>query len=158
MEKLTPSAQAYWQSYLKTLSPSEQHELAQAFVESSVAGNVEIADRLLALYLNGKKTAGSSLVQDFVVSGDPLPKVGDFWIILDSKSNPRCIVKTVRLEINLFKDVGEKIAKAEGEGDLSLWQWRVGHRKFFTPSLERFGISDLDQAEVITHFFEVVYR
>ncbi len=144
----------YWKRSLGSLSvkPIDPH------VEASIAGNNEIADSLLELYLEGKKTAGSSLVKDFESAGDELPKVGDYWIILDSGKDPRCIVKTVRVEIYRFDRVPEEVAVAEGEGDLSLGYWRKAHRDFFTPFLKGWGIIDLDKERVVTEFFEVVFK
>ena len=100
--------------------------------------------------------AGSSLVKDFETAGDPLPEVGNYWIILDSREKPRCLVKTVRVVISLFREIPEEVARAEGEGDLTVADWQRGHRAFFTPSLTKWGIPDLDEAEVITEFFDVL--
>lgn len=121
-------------------------------------GNKQIADSLVSLYLSGKKSAGSGLVKDYEIEGDPLPQIGNFWIILNSNEEPVCIVKTVRIEIQKFENVSPEIAKAEGEGDLSLAYWREAHRAFFVPLLPRLGIEDLNSALVVTEFFEIVYR
>ena len=126
-------------------------------VHAAVAGNLEIADQLLALYLNGKKTAGSSLEKDYVVTGDAFPKIGNYWIILDSQNNPRCIVKTVRVESYQFDQVPEEVAIAEGEGDLSLNYWRQAHISFFTPYFKDWGVSDIDKETLIVEFIEVVF-
>lgn len=144
----------YWNSYLSTLDEKP----TQPMVEASIAGNEEIADQLLDLYLMGKKTAGSGLVKDYELSGDDLPKVGNYWIILDSQKVPRCIVKTVRVEIHQFDQVPKEVAIAEGEGDLSLEYWQKAHIEFFTPFLENWKIDDLNKEQVVTEFFEVVYK
>ena len=154
MKHLSASEQRFWQQYID--SQPEPPENPQ--VEASIAGNQEIADELLELYLVGKKTAGSGLVKDYEMAGDPLPRVGQFWIILNSAKNPQCLVKTVRVEIHPFDEVTEEIAIAEGEGDLSLDYWRKVHREFFTPYLKELAIEDLDKAEVVTEFYEVVWK
>jgi uncharacterized protein YhfF len=153
---LETTTQSFWDSYLDTLT--EDFDFSENRIEASIAGNHEIADELLSLYLSGKKTAGSGLVKDYELSGDPLPKVGNFWIILDSKDQPKCIVKTVRVEFNRFDQVPEEVAKAEGEGDLSLEYWYEGHRNFFQPFLNEWGIDNLDEEMVVTEFYEVVYK
>jgi uncharacterized protein YhfF len=152
--KLNERELAYWKSYLKALPEKPLNR----FVEAGIPGDDKIADQLLALYLSGKKSAGSSLVKDFEIAGDPLPEVGNFWIILDSNKEPRCIVKTVRVEIYQFDQVPEEVAIAEGEGDLSLEYWREAHIDFFTPFLESWGITDLDREKLITEFYELVHR
>ena len=151
---MNKNAQDYWNSYLKTLA----HEPSNFHVEAGIAGNKEIADELLELYLSGKKTAGSGLVKAYKLAGDSLPKVGNHWIILDSGDEPRCIVKTNRVEQYQFDQVPEEVAIAEGEGDLSYEYWREAHIKFFTPFLDEWGISDLDKETLVTEFYEVVFK
>lgn len=151
---LSLAAQAFWQRYL--VSPNAERQLSGS-VHAAVAGTGEMADALLSLYLSGRKTAGSGLVKDYTAAGDPLPNIGDFWIVLDSKGVPGCILRTVRVEINMFKDVSPAIALAEGEGDLSLEYWRKAHKAAFAPHLSRLGIKNLNRAEVLTEFFALVF-
>jgi len=144
----------FWNKYLSTL-PEKPKNLS---VRASMAGNRELANKLLNLYLIGHKTAGSGLVKDYQNCNEQLPKVGEFWIILDSNSVPKCIVKTIKVEINNFDQIPESIAIAEGEGDLSLEYWKKAHRTFFTPFLKKLGIDMLDKAQIITEHFEVVFK
>lgn len=155
MTKLKPAELAFWQDYRRA-RPQDQ-VAPDAVISASVAGDKRNADELLQLYLDKKKTAGSSLIIDYETSGDPLPKVGNFWIILDSSGVPKCIVKCVGIEIHRFDQVPEKIAIAEGEGDLSLGYWTKAHREFFEPYLPRWKVTDLDKERVITEFFDVVW-
>lgn len=151
---LNTSQQKFWDKYTSTLSTP----LIEPIIEVNIAGNNEIADELLSLFLEGKKTAASSLLKDYKICGDPLPTIGHHWMILNSKKEPKCIVKTIRIERNKFKDVTAEIARAEGEGDLSLDYWRKAHVDFFTPFLKEWKIDDLNEEEVITEFYEVVYK
>jgi uncharacterized protein YhfF len=144
----------YWEDFCKSIGIHAD----QAYVEASVAGNETNSEELLLLYLQGKKTAGSGLVRDYEMAGDDLPKLGNYWIILDSKEKPRCIVKTIKVVTHAFKDVPEEVAKAEGEGDLSIDFWRKAHRDFFTPYLTDLGIENLDEAKIVTEFYQVVFK
>ena len=125
---------------------------------ASFAGNEQVTDQLLNLYLSGRKTAASSLVKDYQRSGESLPKVDDHWIILDSQKNPRCIAKTVKVLTYQFSRVPEEVVRAEGEGDLSVSYWKKAHEKFFAPFLKDFGIDDINTADVITEFYEIVFK
>ena len=62
--------------------------------------------------------------------------------------------ETTRVEVNPFIKVGNGITLAEGDG--SLENWRKVHREFFGSYLVQLGIDDLDQALVVTEFFEVL--
>jgi uncharacterized protein YhfF len=124
----------------------------------SIPGSDALADELVDLYLKGEKTAASGLVLEYKKSGDPLPSVGDYWIVLNRTRQPRVLVKTIRVVVNKFKDVTEDIARAEGEGDKTLKSWRDGHEKFFLGQQKVLGFKDLSEEEVVTEFFEVVFQ
>ncbi len=153
---LEPRAQACWSRYLARLAPDDPARTAR--VEASPAGSPEITDRLLALYLAGRKPAGSSLLADFQAHGEALPQVGDHWIVLDSRGAPRLILRTARVEQHRFADIPEEVARAEGEGDSSVADWKRLHAGFFAPFLEQWGVASLEEATVITELFEEVHR
>lgn len=156
MQNLNKTQKQYWDSYVFTL-PSSLRSM-KLNVSASYAGNKEITDELLNLYLTGKKTAGSSIVEDFLSTGDELPKIGNYWIFLNSKEEPSCILKTVDIKIHKFNEVPVAIAAAEGEGDLSLEYWRKVHTGLYAPFLDAWGLKRIEDATVITEFFNVVYR
>lgn len=153
--QLAASEQAFWHNYLDSQHKKTDLEYT---VEASPAGNLSITDELISLYLAGKKSAGSGLVEDYQVTGDALPKVGNYWIVLDSHSEPRLILKTVKTEIHPFLQVPEYIAIAEGEGDLSLAHWRAVHAKFYEADLSSWKLKHINDAHVITEFFEIVWK
>ena len=144
----------FWQSYLNTLTV----QLIDPIVTSGMAGNAQLADELLELILKEKKTAGSGLLKAYQIENEDIPKVGNYWIILDSKSIPRCIVQTVKVEINRFDQVSESVAIAEGEGDLSMYYWQKAHSAFFAPFLKSWDIDNLDEELVVTEYFHLVYE
>jgi 5-formyltetrahydrofolate cyclo-ligase len=155
MTKLKPAELEFWRNYRGAKPRDEVSN--DAAISASIAGDDRNADELLQLYLNGKKTAASSLLIGYENAGEPLPQVGDFWIILNSGGVPKCIVKTIRVEIHRFDRVPESVATAEGEGDLSLAYWTKAHREFFQPYLQRLNVEDLSQERVITEFYDVVW-
>ncbi len=156
MQHLKQPELKFWQEYLNSLDNSMRP--INPTVSAGYAGSPEITDELLALYLSGKKNAGSSILEDFLSCGDPVPKVGDYWIFLDSKANPRIILLTEKVVLHKFYDVPKEIAIAEGEGDLSIEYWREVHADLYQPQLENWGVKNLDEATVITEFFSIVYR
>ena len=156
MNSLKAQEQAYWESYLDSMP--EDRRPNEAFISAGYAGNSEITDELLGLYLSGRKTAGSSILEDFLAAGVPPPKVGNYWIYLNSFGMPSCILRTEEVVTHKFRDVPEEIAIAEGEGDLSLDYWKKIHSELYFPFLKSWGVGDINSATVITEFFSVVYR
>ena len=58
MRPLNPGEQEFWNEYLATLPEGERPR--DPFVMASQAGTAAITGELIALYLEGKKSAGSS--------------------------------------------------------------------------------------------------
>jgi uncharacterized protein YhfF len=71
---LKPLEIAYWQADVNSTDNAEK--LGQAFLSAGYAENPQITDELLVLYLNGKKTSGSSVVEGVHSADDPLPQGG----------------------------------------------------------------------------------
>ena len=98
----------------------------------SFGANEEQADALLALVLDGTKTATAGALWDYESDGEELPEVGSLSIILDGRGHPRALIECTAIEVVPFDEVDEEHARLEGEGDLSLEFWREVHQQFFT--------------------------
>ncbi|MCK9782016.1 MULTISPECIES: ASCH domain-containing protein [Enterobacterales] len=96
----------------------------------SFGDNAQLADELAMLVIDGKKTATCSSLSGFF-SDSVIPVIGGFNIILNSKNEPVCVIRTRSLQLIRFNEVTEELAKREGEGDLSLSYWQEGHKAFF---------------------------
>lgn len=90
------------------------------------------ADRLLALVLDGTKTATSSALWDYEEENAPLPEAGDLSIVLDADDHPRALIRTTSVRVVPFDEVDDVHAFHEGEGNRTLEYWRDAHRAFFT--------------------------
>lgn len=91
----------------------------------------EHADALLALVLAGIKTGTSSYVWEYEADGEPLPRAGQYNVILDGAGRPAAILRTVSVEVVPFNLVSAEHAHAEGEDDRTLESWRRIHRSFY---------------------------
>ncbi|WP_336645621.1 ASCH domain-containing protein [Microbacterium sp. USHLN186] len=91
----------------------------------------EHADSLLALVIEGRKTATASSVWDYESTGDALPVVGEHSVILDGGARPRAVLRTTAVEVVPFDAVTAEHAHAEGEGDRTLQYWRAVHERFW---------------------------
>lgn len=98
----------------------------------SFGAGAEQADELLALVLEGTKTATASALWDFEAEDEPLPEPGTLSIILDGSDQPRALIETTDVTIVPFDEVDAEHARLEGEGDRSLEHWRDVHQRFFT--------------------------
>ncbi len=115
------------------------------------------ADLLAQLVLEGTKTATASAYDLYAVDNDPLPEVGSYDVVLDSKDQAVCIIQIKKVSLVPFKEVSEKHVFKEGEGDKSLDYWRDAHEAFFKPYFEECGLTFTPESLIVLEEFEVVY-
>lgn len=122
----------------------------------SFGADPDQADRLLALVLDGTKTATASAFEDYT-EDDPVPERGALSIVLDGAGHPRALLATTEVEVVPFDQVDAEHAAAEGEGDRSLAQWRADHERFFT-TVDPLGRGFRNDMPVVLERFEVLYQ
>lgn len=114
-------------------------------------------DKLAELVMKGIKTATSSLYILYEIERESLPEEDSYSVVLDSRGNAKCIIKTTKVYVVPFNSVSATHAYREGEGDRSLAYWRAVHRKFFTDCLKEAGLSFDETMDVVCEEFEIVY-
>lgn len=116
------------------------------------------ADLLAHLVATGEKTATASAYPLYELENEPLPAIGAYSVILDSKDNAVCIIQTKKVTIVPFYEVSAEHAYKEGEGDKSLDFWREVHEKFFTECLNEARLKFTPAMKVVCEEFAVVYK
>lgn len=114
------------------------------------------ADQLAELVKAGIKTATCSMLCFYELEGEPLPQIGDYSVILNSRNEAICIIRTTNVYITTFDKVSEKHAFLEGEGDRTLDDWRRVHQAFFIDELKSVGKSFNNKMELVCEEFEAV--
>ncbi|RMI12958.1 ASCH domain-containing protein [Cellulomonas triticagri] len=114
----------------------------------------EVADALLALVLEGTKTATSAALPEYAAADEPLPVKGDLSIVLDGAGRPGALIRTTAVARVPLGEVGEEHAAAEGEGDRTLATWRTEHEALWRATLGEDVGPDL---AVVTERFELLY-
>lgn len=119
--------------------------------------DAEQADALLALVLDGTKTATASAYWDYEAEGEALPEAGTMNIVLDGSGHPRALVAITDVRTVAFDDVSEEHAYLEGEDDRTLASWREVHERFFTDNAahDRGFSNDMP---VVLERFQVLYQ
>lgn len=149
------AVEAMWADFLRA-HPNESSWTSELVAEF-FGDSPEMADELLALVLAGTKRATAGTVRDFEREGQPLPRIGGYWIACDGRGRPGAVLQTVELRLGVLDSVDDAFAWDEGEGDRTRDDWLAGHRRFFTRSWaahgERFG----PEALVVFERFVVVW-
>lgn len=114
-------------------------------------------DLLAELTRTGVKTATSSAGVWQVIEPEPMPEVGEYNVILNSRDEAVCVTRTTNVYIVPFCEVTAEHARREGEGDRSLAYWRRVHEEFFRTELAEVGLTFTPDMQVVCEEFEVVY-
>ncbi len=143
------NAQELWRSFAR--EKGIEHDNYEAWPFGAAP------DKLADLVIKGIKTATASLYCLYEIESEPMPKAGDYSVILNSKGEAVCIIRTTKVHVEPFNMVSPEHAFKEGEGDRSLAYWRMVHTEFFTDCLSGTGISFSEDMEVLCEEFELVY-
>jgi uncharacterized protein YhfF len=154
---MTERIDAYRRTFLDSL-PADSPLRQRPITAEPFGDTPELADELAALVLAGTKTATCSALWEYEAGNEPIPRVGDLWMVLDGQGVPLCIVETTEVAIRAFDQVDARFARDEGEGDRSLAYWRKAHRDFFTRSLAAIGREPTSAMPLVCERFRVIYR
>lgn len=148
-----PSVEQLWARY-RAANPDAPPEIPPAF---HFCDNQEDADICAALVLEGRKRATASSLAELRLAGDPVPKPGNLAIVTDWAGEAKGVICTRSVEIRRFCEVDEDFARAEGEGDGTLFWWRTAHRAYYERVLAGSGQEVDDALEIVCERFELAF-
>lgn len=90
-----------------------------------------LSAELLALVIEGQKTATCGALRDFEAGHEALPVVGRRDIVLGPDGAPAAVIETREVHICAFHEVDADFARDEGEGARTLENWRQMHEAYF---------------------------
>lgn len=145
--------EAFWRDFLRETGYAAETPMPEAdFFEMDEQG----ANRLLALVMEGKKTATSSALPAYGPD-EPLPCKGMLSIVTDWQGEPWCVIETTGVTILPFREMTFDVARREGE-DECLASWRKTHTEFFTRESRQCGYVFNDDTPIVFEDFRVIYR
>lgn len=144
--------QELWSRYIERY-PAEKDAPYEAWQYGS-----DDPDELLALTLEGRKTATASAYPFYEYEQCPLPEVGATSIILNTKGEAACVIRDVKVTVAPFLEVSAEQAYKEGEGDRSLAYWRRVHQEAFTKELKEIDGTFSEQMLVVCEEFQIMFR
>jgi uncharacterized protein YhfF len=128
--------QNFWRQFCAKHSDINPDESCEVW---HFANNTETADALAHLVIAGVKKATASLMEHDSDNGDG-GIVGGYSVVTDFNGRPRCVIQTTEVRHLPFRDVDERFAFDEGEGDRTLDYWRRAHRRFFAECCVELGL------------------
>jgi uncharacterized protein YhfF len=103
--------------------------------------------QLVEAVLRGDKTATAGLYGD-----EPLPRVGDRFLLLDYDDEPVAVVETTEVRVLCVDEVDLQFARDEGEGFETVADWREAHERFWVDREIR------DDTLIVAERFRLVER
>ena len=101
-------------------------------------------DRLVEAILDGRKTATTSLMAEFIHDHEPLPSSGRRTLLLNSDDQPIAILRYASVSVTRLGLVTLQHVLNEGEDYKSLPEWREAHESFWTSENMRQALNDPD--------------
>lgn len=146
----------YWNQF-KTKHPEVTTDQYDAF-SLGFSDDHQTNNDLAYLIRDGVKTATASAAELYEIDQEPLPKVGEYSVILDGQRQPVCVIKETQVEITPLMQVSAEHAYREGEGTRTLEQWRSDHIAFFKKEYVEANRPFNDNIPVVCETFKVIYR
>lgn len=112
----------------------------------------DLRARLNTLVLAGVKTATAGLLDEYAEEGEDLEHVGERLALVDDTDALVAVVEVTGVGVTRFAEVPWDFARAEGEGDRSIEEWRAGHAAYW----DRGGTPVTDDTEVVCVRFRLV--
>jgi uncharacterized protein YhfF len=119
-----------------------------------------LRDSGVAAILAGQKTALTGLLQIHEHAGEPVPRPGQRFSVVDSAGQPAAVIELTEVAVVPISAVGDDYARAEGRGYADAAEWRRAHEDFFTSEgVARFlGAAPVidDDTLVVTERFRLI--
>ncbi|WP_327023440.1 ASCH domain-containing protein [Micromonospora sp. NBC_01739] len=112
----------------------------------------ELRTSLNTLVLNGVKTATAGLLDEYATDGEELEHIGERLVLVDDHDTLVGVVQVTDVQACRFAEVPWDFARAEGEGDRSIEEWRAGHAAYWA----RIGTPVTDDTQIVCVHFRLV--
>ncbi len=120
--------------------------------------NEQDANMCVDLICKETKRVVSHSLMGFQHRNEPLPKIGEFSVVMDWNGNAKCVIRTSSVKLVPFFAVREELARLEGEGDKSLEHWKKSHWSYFSRELAQFGKVPRESMIVVFQGIEMLFK
>lgn len=139
------------------LSNNPTNKITERPLSFYFCDNQNDADECAELVVKGIKQATATSMWWFEKNKEPLPNVGDQFIITDWNGNAKAIIETTKIEQVPYNEITEEFAETEGEGDKSLSYWKKVHEAYYKREMEPFGEPFYEEMIIVCEYFKTIY-
>ncbi|WPC18206.1 ASCH domain-containing protein [Pediococcus inopinatus] len=149
------SAEKIWTDFAESHQLTDKTFQTRWFGEQSNSEEVsELTEKILA----GDKTATSKPLAYYSSKDEPIPQVGDYFVLLNADMHPVGIIETVVSELVPFFRVSAEHAYNDAEGDRTLSDWQERSKEKFSSQMRKFDREFSTNDPVVCEVIKVVYR
>ncbi|MBT2389394.1 ASCH domain-containing protein [Streptomyces sp. ISL-1] len=122
-----------------------------------------LRDQLVAAVLSGQKVSTTGLLAEYEAEKEELPPVGERSALIDSDGREVAVIELTEVRVLRLGEVDLRHALDEGEGYVSVAEWRAGHEAFWHGDEMREALGDPgfevdDETLVVAERFRVTER
>lgn len=144
-----------WDAFIKKNPEFAKRELPDSW---HFCDNEKDAKVCAKLVQDGIKQATSTSLWWFEKFDEPLPKVGDIYIVTDWYKIAKAIIRTSKVEQVPYNEISEEYAAIEGEGDKSLKEWKEMHWAYYSREMEEFDEKPTEDMLIVCEYFETIWK
>jgi len=154
MKENNKSIENFWNEFLNKNPNNRIKEMPESFY---FCDNEKDANECAELVVKGIKQATATSLWWYEKNNEPLPKIGDQFIITDWKGNAKAIIQTTKFEQVPYNKITAEFAEIEGEGDKSLEYWKRVHEAYYKREMEPVGDKFNEEMIIICEYFKTIY-
>jgi uncharacterized protein YhfF len=91
----------------------------------------DLRRQLVDAILRGEKTSTTGLLSDYERDGEPIPEVGQRFVVIDENDADVGVIETTEVRVTTIGQVDLPVAMEEGEGFATVADWRAAHEAFW---------------------------
>ncbi|WP_452224994.1 ASCH domain-containing protein [Lacinutrix chionoecetis] len=148
------SVENLWMDYLNKNHKVKHKEAPVSFY---FCDNEKDANECAELVVKGIKKATATSLWWFEKNNEPLPKIGDQYVITDWDGNAKAIVEVIKIEKTPYNKITAEFAKTEGEGDKSLKYWKKVHKDYYSREMKPHNESFNEDMIIVCEYFKTIY-
>lgn len=154
MNSNSESVEKIWESFLEVHPNNKIKIMPEAFY---FCDNEKDANECAELVVQGIKQATATSLWWFEKHQEPIPKIGNQYIVTDWLGNAKAIIETTKIEFVPFNEVTATFAAIEGEGDKSLSYWKTAHEAYYKREMEPHGANFDEKMIIVCEYFKSLY-
>ncbi len=144
----------YWKNFLTKNNRDEDEKCSGDLTfDGKCFENAQINSIVLA----GQKTAFFTTLANYTIDNEPLPLMGEIYLLVDVQNNPVCVLEIDSVNILPFNEVTLEMVNREGECQ-NLDEWKEKMQEVIEDEAAIYGYEFTPDIRLVYQTFKVIYK